>query len=158
MPLKSPKKLQNLWADTRNDETFRLQKFIDQYNDSLELEINPKAYAEELIEAMNTLYCSGVSANQIAKNKRFFVKLFNFGQDLIERFWYFNDQYFYLGIFIEIKMPSDWKSLNFFKLLKKIIIKFKSQQEFFSGKIKTLLIKRLKQHRPDLYQSYVIGT
>lgn len=164
MPRKIPQHLlKSLWSQNeqksikfvRGSRENVLKKTIDNICLSADLSERSDDYAASLCEGMVYLYSVGFKPSDIISHNLLLQKLLNLGRDLME-YSSQDDDIFYLGAFIDIKMTYSWKDLKFFKLILNMIKKLKNMTHVFSHNLRLKISKEFKVYYPDDYAIFFL--
>ena len=164
MPRKIPQHLlKSLWSQNdqksikfvRGSRENVLKKTIDNICLSADLSERSDDYAASLCEGMVYLYSVGFKPNDIISHSLLLQKLLNLGRDLME-YSSQDDDIFYLGAFIDIKMTFSWKDLKFFKLILNMINKLKNMTHLFSQNLRHKISKEFELYYPDEYAKFFL--
>lgn len=139
------KNYQNLWKDSESlkarsnfivdRRSSLLKKSIDNICMKADLAENVNAYTQELIDGIIYLYSIGFKPSEIISQGIILQKLLSLGRDILEK-THQDDDLFYLGAFIDLKITSKWKDLNFYKFISNALSKISKGIKLFTEKIK----------------------
>ena len=168
MKRKSPqlKTYLNLWKDSlgpKERSSFivdrrasLLKKSIDRICMNADLAESVDVYTQELVDGVVYLYSIGFKPSEIISHSILLQKLLNLGRDILEK-THQDDDLFYLGAFIDLKMAVKWKDLNFYKFLSNALSKITKGIKLFSEKIKIKISDEYQLYFPqefDLFFTY----
>jgi hypothetical protein len=147
----------NLWKDTgqRHDHDrfvndrrkSLLKKTIDNICMNADLTMNVQDYTSEVVDGIIYLYSIGFKPSEIMSHNLLLQKLLSLGRDILEK-THQGDDMFYLGAFLDLKMTSKWKDINFFKFLKNALNKIHMGIALFSEKLKNKILEEYKLYFP----------
>jgi hypothetical protein len=142
------------FASTEEDATSAfIKKSMDDICFQAELASSTIEYAEAICQGMERLLDKGVPFSMIQRHHNLFQKLMFLGRDLMQMSSPGLDL-FYLGIFIELKIDQEWKSSNFYKLVRNSLLAIKKNMTFLAAHLKNKLLYHLQLERPKLHQVY----
>lgn len=156
------KNYQTLWVNGPKASGLRLahtteDAFFAKAIDALCLEVDMcetlEDYLNALCRGMHDLFDLGVRKKDIIEHKLLFQKLLNLGEDVVEGSKPKSDL-FYLGLFIDVKLASNWFTRAFYKLIAKALYEIKNIGKFFSEKMKFRLEESLLENNYALYKVY----
>ncbi|MAX66170.1 MAG: hypothetical protein QF441_05565 [Bacteriovoracaceae bacterium] len=114
-----------------------------------------ESYIETICSGMIDLLKTGVPKNKILKHPLALSKILQLGEDIIEYSEKKSDL-FYIGLFVEMKIASNWSHIPFYRLilnmLKKIIDKVSQLPRVLRHKIEQLV----KEKNYPLYALYFV--
>lgn len=136
------------------------QKSIEDICIKAELAETNWDYAYSICEGMKNLFEMGVPAGRIIAHDNLMHKLLYLGIDIMQASARDsidpkNNDMFYLGVFIEIKIYSMWKVIKFYKFIINALKAIKRKMKFISQSLKKKLLLKLKQLNLEIYQQYL---
>lgn len=147
----------NLWKDSSPRQTHTnfltnrrsslLKKTIDSICMSADLTMNVQDYTHEVVDGIIYLYSVGYKPSEIISHNLMLQKLLSLGRDILEK-THQGDDMFYLGAFLDLKMTSKWKDLNFFQFIANALKKISMGIDLFSEKIKEMIFNEYKLYFP----------
>ncbi len=146
------RKIHHLWLDAgERSSLYNSTKYLEQVGDFLYHVKDPIDFSNRLFDAIELMDKKKVPKKDVAKNKHFVFHLLNWGAKLMQSFPKDSDL-FYLGAFLEVKLPEMWTKFSFFKMMKKLFKKVCSGVIKFSKKVKEKIAFQYYLKYPDSYQ------
>lgn len=139
---------------THGTESAYLKKSMDDICFQAELAETSLEYAQVICKGMQRLFKMGVQCQLIIGHNNLLQKLLYLGRDLMQTNPKGHDL-FYLGILIELKIYSKWKTLEFYKFILSALSAIKGNLSFISNKMKNKLLNKLKNYNETLFIEFV---
>ncbi|MEX0797966.1 MAG: hypothetical protein WD025_00885 [Bacteriovoracaceae bacterium] len=158
----SYKHLGNLWKDNGSQlklaqgkrQAF-IKKAIDDVCLKADLSETTWDYSYHLCFGMIRLLRMGLSQSEMCYHPVLVQKLLRLGRDVME-YAQSDTDFFYLGAFIDLKISSKWRNIQFYRFIVDALLGIKKYLAFFSKTLKTKIQKEYKKLYPrdfDLYFS-----
>lgn len=158
---KSFKRLNAMWENsnshikiTDGTESAYLKKSMDDICFQAELAESSWEYANVICKGMRRLFKMGLAYQKIITHHNLLQKLLYLGRDLMQT----NSQgqdLFYLGVLIELKIYSKWKSIEFYTFILSALKAIKNNFKFIGKRVKDKLLLKLKKYNEALYYEMI---
>lgn len=139
---------------THGSENAYIKKSMDDICFQAELAESSLEYAYVICKGMRRLFSTGVHYQIIIGHNNLLQKLLYLGCDLMQTNAKGHDL-FYLGVLIELKIYSKWKSIEFYNFLLSALHAIKSNLSFISRRVKEKLLEKLKNYNEILYFEFI---
>lgn len=139
---------------THGSESAYLKKSMDDICFQAELAETSWEYTYVICTGMKRLFAMGVDHQMIIGHNNLLQKLLYLGRDLMQTTPQEHDLFF-LGILIELKIYSKWKSIEFYNFILSALKAIKNNLCFVSEKMKLRLLRKLEKYNLALYQEFV---
>jgi len=158
------KNYKNLWEPAREEISPSLvinypDNFFKKSLDHLCLKVDMceslSEYVAVFCDGMIELIDLGIKKSDIIKHDLVLTKILRLGEDIVE-YGEKNSDLFYLGVFIEVKISSNWFSRIFYQLIKQLLMSIVAKGEALSQNIKLKIEKLVKDQNFSLYKLYFV--
>lgn len=136
----------------QNDGSY-CKKAIDNLCLQADLAETLQEYIIVLCKGMTELIELGIPRSSMLNHQLLLPKLMRMGSDIIEKSPPGGDQFF-IGIFIEIKLPSSWFNLKFFKLILGLLRQVINAKLKLGEKVKYKIMQLAKVRSRTLYDKF----
>lgn len=156
----------NLWKESSSEPSSRINLVINNFDSYCKKAIDGLCLKADLCESvseyilsicsdMETLIEQGVTREQFLKHDLVVEKIRRMGQDLMEHS-NFESDLFYVGVFIDYKVPQQWFKISFFSLVKGLISMCLKEAMTLPKSIKTKIRKSIREDNFNLYCLYFV--
>ena len=139
---------------THGSESAYLKKSMDDICFQAELAESSWEYAYVICKGMRRLFQMGIQHQLIIGHNNLLQKILYLGSELMQTNPKGHDL-FYLGVLIELKIYSKWKSLEFYNFMLNTLKAIKGNVNFISRRVKDKLLGKLKNYNEALYFEFV---
>lgn len=139
---------------THTSEDAFLKKSMDDICFQAELAVSSLEYTQVICKGMKRLLGMGVGHESIIGHKNLLQKLLYLGRDILQSN-HKGEDLFYLGVLIELKIYSKWKSIEFYSFILNALKAIKGKLSFISKKVKEKLFAKLKVYNESLYLEFI---
>lgn len=154
------RRLGNLWKEgsqtpkvSRSTKAAFIKKSIDDVCLQADLAESAWDYSFQICSGMVRLLAMGLSQSDLVTHRTLVQKLLRLGRDIMD---YANSDtdFFFLGAFVDLKICSKWRNIEFYRFIVDALKGIKKHLAFFSDRIKKKILKEYKRLYPQDFLLY----
>ncbi len=156
----SYKRLGDLWKEgesrpklSRGGRSSFIKKSIDDVCLQADLSESAHDYSYQICSGMVRLLAMGLGQSELVAHRTLVQKLLRLGRDIMEHAQG-NSDFFYLGAFVDLKLCSRWRNIEFYRFLVDALKGIKKHLAFFSERIKNKILKEYEKLYPQDFLLY----
>lgn len=156
----SYKHLGNLWKEgphgpklTRGSRDSFIKKAIDDVCLKADLSETAWDYSYSLCSGMIRLLEMGLNQKEFCSHKTLVQKLLHLGRDIMD-YAQSDTDFFYLGAFVDLKICSKWRNIEFYRFLVDALTGIKKYLAYFSKGLKEKIRKEYQKYYSRDYEVY----
>ena len=154
------KHLGNLWKDgdrkaklARGSREGFIKKAIDDVCLQADLSETTWDYSYNMCSGMIRLLSMGLGQKELCAHKTLVQKLLRLGRDIMD-YAQSDTDFFFLGAFVDLKICSKWRNIEFYRFVLQALMGIKKYLAFFSKDLKEKIRKEYENFYPRDYEIY----
>jgi len=154
------KRLGNLWKDgsfgpklSHSGRSAFIKKSIDDVCLQADLSETAHDYSYQICSGMVRLLAMGLRQRELVTHKTLVQKLLRLGRDIMDHAQSDTD-FFFLGAFVDLKICSKWRNIEFYRFIVDALKGIKKHMTFFSDRIKDKILKEYENLYPQDFLLY----